>query len=92
MAQMPGHHVGVPVADARVPVFGWSREVGDLRVAHLLATHPMHFLPIAGLLAVALLPERAAVRAVWIAAAILVAAVAATFAGALAGLPLIPLA
>ena len=49
LAQMPGHFVGTPVTGAAVPVFGWSREVGDLRTAHFLATHAMHFLPLAGL-------------------------------------------
>ena len=81
MAQMPGHHVGVPVTGARIPVFGWSGEVGDLRAAHFLATHAMHFLPVAGLLAVAVLPERAAVPAVWAAALVFVAAVAAASSG-----------
>jgi hypothetical protein len=48
MSSMPGHHVGTPVTGARVPVVGWSREVGDLRVAHFLATHALHVVPLAG--------------------------------------------
>ena len=44
-----GHLVGVPpdmVSDAGAfPFFGWSREVGDLRVAHFLGTDAMHFVP-----------------------------------------------
>jgi hypothetical protein len=87
-----GHFVGTPLTGASVPIFGWSREVGDLRSAHFLATHAMHFLPLAGLLAVALLPERAAVRATWAAAVVFVAVTLGAFALALAGLPLVPLA
>lgn len=30
-------------------IFGWSREGGDLRVAHFIATHAMHILPLTGL-------------------------------------------
>ena len=28
---------------------GWSREVGDLRLPHFLATHALHVVPLAGL-------------------------------------------
>lgn len=92
LSNMPGgHFVGTPVTGAAVPVMGWSREVGDLRAAHFFATHAMHFLPVAGLLAAGLLSERAAVRAVWLAAAAFVALVAGSFALSLAGLPLVPL-
>lgn len=48
MSSMPGHHVGTPLTGARVPVVGWSREVGDLRVAHFFATHALHVVPLAG--------------------------------------------
>jgi hypothetical protein len=91
MANMSGHFVGTPVTGAHVPLMGWSREVGDLRAAHFFATHPMQFLPLAGLAAV-LLPPRAGRLAVWGAAALYVAFVAWAFTGALAGQPLIPLA
>lgn len=89
LSQMPGHFVGTPVTGAALPVFGWSREVGDLRTAHFLATHAMHFLPLAGLAAVLALPGRLAKPAVWLAAAGYVALVAWAFTTALAGLPLI---
>lgn len=88
MASTPGHFVGVPVTGARVPVMGWSREVGDLRVAHFLATHALHGLPVVGWLAARWLAAAAARRVVWIAAAGYVLAVAGTFVQAIAGQPL----
>ncbi|MFN3645440.1 MAG: hypothetical protein ACK4S2_02820 [Gemmobacter sp.] len=48
MAAGPGHLVGVPASGARVPLMGWSREVGDLRFAPFLATHALHVVPLAG--------------------------------------------
>lgn len=90
IASFPGHLVGTPVTGATVPVIGWSREVGDLRAPHFLATHAMHALPVAGLLAAALLPPRLSLPAVWGFAVLFTAIVVASFAGALAGLPLIP--
>lgn len=58
MAAGPGHHVGVPVTGAQVPLMGWSLEVGDLRLPHFLATHALHIVPLAGFVSV---------RAVWLA-------------------------
>lgn len=49
MSQGTGHLIGTPVTGARFPVMGWSMEVGDLRLPHFLATHAMHFVPLAGL-------------------------------------------
>lgn len=49
LANTPGHLVGTPVTGARFPFFGWSAEVGDLRLPHFLATHAMHAVPLAGL-------------------------------------------
>lgn len=89
LASQSGHLVGTPVSGSTVPVLGWSREVGDLRVPHFFATHALHGLPVVGL-AAALLPRRWAVPAVWAAAVAFTAFVAASFAGALAGLPLVP--
>ena len=82
-----GHFVG---ASTRVlAVMGWSRDAGDLRVAHFLATHALHFIPVAGLLAVWLVPARA-VRVVWLAAAAFAALVIFTFVQALQGQPFLP--
>lgn len=85
MASTPGHFVGVPVTGARVPVMGWSREVGDLRVAHFIATHALHGLPLMGLVAA----RFGGAALVWAGAAAYAALVAATFAQAIAGMPLV---
>lgn len=90
MSTMGSHFVGTPTTGAVVPLIGWSREVGDLRAPHFFATHAMHFIPLGGLLATALLPARAAVPAVWLGAAAFVLFVLGVFAGALMGLPLVP--
>jgi hypothetical protein len=86
MASGTGHHVGVPVTGARLPLMGWSREVGDLRVAHFLATHALHALPLVGLVAMRL-PEAAGRAAVWAAGAAWSALVAGSLAQAYAGRP-----
>jgi len=33
-----------------IPILGWLRGVGDLRVAHFFSTHVMHFEPMIGIL------------------------------------------
>ena len=55
LAANGGHFVGVPVTGAALPILGWSLEVGDLRIAHFLATHAMHLIPLA-YIAIAKLP------------------------------------
>ncbi|MCV0393828.1 MAG: hypothetical protein K5872_12015 [Rhizobiaceae bacterium] len=43
------HLVGGNVSDVEaLPVMGWARDGGDLRVAHFFATHAMHFIPAFG--------------------------------------------
>jgi hypothetical protein len=79
MAQMLSHHVGTPVTGARMPFFGWSTEVGDLRLPHFLATHALHVVPLAGL------SGRAGL--VWATAAGWTALTLWCFARALMGLP-----
>lgn len=37
--------VGTPQSGATIPILGWSREVGDLRVAHFFATHALQIVP-----------------------------------------------
>lgn len=82
-----GHFVGE--STRALMVMGWSRDAGDLRVAHFLATHALHFVPVAGLLAVWLIPAHAT-RAVWLSAGLFAALVIFTFAQALLGRPFLP--
>ncbi|WP_422343684.1 hypothetical protein [Parasphingorhabdus sp.] len=45
------HLIGGALPDGEgFPVMGWSRQQGDLRVAHFLSTHAMHAIPLCGLL------------------------------------------
>jgi hypothetical protein len=70
MGSSLSHHVGMEEANAaRVPFFGWSRTVGDLRVPHFLATHMMQVLPIAGLAMERIASGPIALALVWIVAA-----------------------
>ncbi|WP_322888930.1 MULTISPECIES: hypothetical protein [unclassified Yoonia] len=89
LSALPGHHVGTPVTGATVPFMGWSREVGDLRVSHFLATHALHVIPVIGLAAMALRPPRLARLAVWVGTAGFAALTLFTFAQALSGRPFI---
>jgi hypothetical protein len=79
MASGTGHHIGTPVTGARVPLMGWSTEVGDLRLPHFLATHAMHAVPLAGLTGSRV--------AVWATATGFIALTLWCFARALQGLP-----
>lgn len=89
MSSMPGHHIGTPTTYASLPILGWSREVGDLRVGHFFATHALHIIPLVGLLATRLSPS--AGRAVVLAAAAAFAAlVAFTMWQAFQGQPFLP--
>ena len=87
MSASGGHWVGGIASDAGgLPILGWSRTGGDLRVAHFFALHAQQALPALGLLAVALgRPD--ARRAIVIGAAAYVAFVAFTFVQALSGVP-----
>lgn len=82
-----GHFVGTSTRS--LWIMGWSRDAGDLRVAHFMATHALHFIPAAGLVATRFLPAQAG-RAVWLAVALFTALVAYTFVQALKGLPFMP--
>ena len=87
MASMDGHSVGPSApGEAGAWLFGWSRQAGDLRVAHFFATHALHAVPLFGLIAYLLAPKSAgtAVRLIATAYACLVLAV---FVQALRGRP-----
>lgn len=87
MSSNLSHFVGT--SSRSLAIMGWSRDAGDLRVAHFFATHAMHSIPLAGLLAVRFLPGQA--RRVVIAATVAYSAlVLALFAQGLAGLPFLP--
>jgi hypothetical protein len=87
----PGHWVGGVRSDAdAMPLFGWSTTGGDLRVPHFFATHLMQALPLLGLAADRVTPASAR-TIVYFGAAGGLAIVAATFAQALMGMPLLPL-
>jgi hypothetical protein len=79
MSNGTGHLVGTPITGARFPIMGWSTEVGDLRLSHFLATHAMHFVPLAGL--------TGSRGVVWATAAGFTALVLWCFARALMGMP-----
>jgi len=55
LSGMGTHFIGGTPSDAGgFPLMGWSRDGGDLRVAHFFATHAMQFVPVLGLLAAAI--------------------------------------
>ena len=88
MAGGMGHGVGGAASHADgLPLLGWSRDGGDLRVAHFFATHAMHFIPAFGFLAARMLPARTARGTVLAAALGFVGLVAYAFVEALMGLP-----
>lgn len=97
MSAGTGHWVDAPATDVGgLPIVGWSRQGGDLRVPHFLATHLMQLLPAIGWLADRMgrgdERGRASARArkvVLFAAALGVAATAGTFIQALMGQPLL---
>lgn len=87
MSQFGGHWVGGNVSDAEaLPLLGWARDGGDLRVAHFFATHAMQFIPVFGVVSAALFGggDR---RPVWAFIAAFTAFVAFTFVQALMGRP-----
>lgn len=88
LSGQPGHSVGETTRT--LWLMGWSRDAGDLRVAHFFATHALHAIPLAGLLAARFAP-RQAMALVWLAAGLYVALVAGSFVQALHGRPFLPL-
>ncbi len=86
----PGHWVGGIKSDmGGLPLLGWSRTGGDLRVSHFFATHIMQALPLLGLMVDRMAPGRA-VAAILAGAALSVGVVGATFWQAVQGIPFWP--
>ena len=88
MGSQPGHSVGAE--GGHVPMFGWNRSGGDLRVAHFMGIHAQQAIPILLALAAPL-----ATRLRWLVlaggVALYVAATLAIFAQAVAGRALFPI-
>ncbi|WP_377275497.1 hypothetical protein [Rhizobium sp. R86522] len=83
----PGHWVGGIKTDVGgLPLFGWSRTGGDLRVPHFFATHIMQALPILGLGLDRFTP-RLARPGIALGAVISIAVVIGTFVQAVQGRP-----
>lgn len=86
-----GHWIGGTRSDLNgVPVFGWSRDGGDLRVAHFFGIHALHVLPVFGWLLTRVWRGRGASTVVWIVAIAYGLVVAALTLQALNGQPFIP--
>ncbi len=90
LASSNGHWIGGARSDAGgLPLLGWSRTGGDLRVAHFWALHAHQLIPLAGWLVVrtGIRWERSAVLAFTVA---FVGLIVFTYVQALQGLPFIP--
>jgi hypothetical protein len=82
------HLVGVEAAGApRMPLTGWSRTAGDLRVPHFFATHMIQAIPLAGLVLERAWTGSVGVLAAWLLALAWTALTLATFRQALSGAP-----
>lgn len=88
LSAQSGHWVGGVPSDAQgLPVLGWARDGGDLRVAHFFGLHAMHALPVLAWLAARQLPLAAARRAVDAAAVAWVLITSLAFVQAVRGQP-----
>jgi hypothetical protein len=91
MSAQPGHWVGGVANDVNgLPLFGWSRTGGDLRVAHFVGLHAMQGIPVVGWLASHALGEKAK-PIVWVALVLWAAVTLSVFVQATAGRALFPL-
>lgn len=88
MSSQNSHWVsGIPSDADGLPLVGWARVGGDLRVPHFFATHLMQIIPLIGWMADRY--SQRPTRIVIAASAIGVSVVAATFIQALSGQPII---
>jgi hypothetical protein len=84
------HWIGGVHSDAGgMTLTGWSRDGGDLRVAHLFATHAMHFIPIFDV-ASAYIFGAGNRRPIWLFSALFTGFVVFLYSQALAGQPFLP--
>ena len=82
------HWVGGTQSDANgVWLTKWSRDGGDLRVAHFFGMHAMQVLPLIGAVLPARAPRRIAIGLVIAAACVYAALCVYAFVGALRGVP-----
>jgi hypothetical protein len=82
-----GRYIGAPSVDgSKVPIVGWSMEVGDLRPAHFFALHAMQVLPAIGYVASRFGWSQ---RLLWIATVLYASFTILVFMTALRGIPLI---
>jgi general L-amino acid transport system permease protein len=90
LSAQTGHWVGGSLSDAQgLPVVGWSRDGGDLRVAHFFGLHAMQALPLVAWAAAQLRATRTGVHITHASAVACVALTAFTFIQALRGQPFI---
>lgn len=84
---MGSHHMGGSAPDAGgLWLMGWSRDGGDLRVAHFFATHALHFVPALALVSTTVF-GRSALWPARLGALLFVAFVVYCFVEALVGQP-----
>jgi hypothetical protein len=88
LATSGGHAVGGVAGAPALPLTGWSRSGGDLRVAHFLAVHAQQLLPLAGAAVAWMTPGRGRPLVVLLALGYVAATILLVL-QALAGRPLI---
>jgi len=88
MSAQPGHAMGLE--GGHVPLFGWNRSGGDLRIAHFLGIHAEQGLPVLAAI-VAGMASRVRWAVILGGAVLYVVVTLAIFAQAVAGHPLLPL-
>jgi len=89
LASGSGHWVGGVHSDAGgLPLLGWSRTGGDLRIAHFFSLHALQAVPLLGWVVTRSGADRGK-AVVWVGAALWTGWIAFTFLEALAGRPLL---